>query len=331
VSDGNLREYARLARQAIALAEQSSDAALYLTLATNAYAFFRIGEYREAVAIFDRAIELADGDPTLGGGIITGCPYAFCHAFKGLLMVELGELEAGRRLLELGRKIAREQGDIEGVGWSHMWSTELAYFQGEPEAALTHAQQTLEIAERIGDSFSRAWAWFYLGLAERTRGEWRRAIEALERSRAIAREGRTGVEAEAYRLARLGESYLGLGEPERARALVQEGLEVAREQGHVAGEIHASLALARVLLGSADRAAPAQIESALARVLELTSETGAKAYEPLVHVELAELARLSGDQEGHQRELREAHRLFTEIGASGHTERLAVELATPAS
>ncbi len=28
-----------------------------------------------------------------------------------------------------------------------------------------------------------------------------------------------------------------------------------------------------------------------------------------------------------QRELREAHRLFTEIGASGHAERLAGELA----
>jgi adenylate cyclase len=331
VSDGDLREYARLARQAIALAEQSGDPALYLTLATNAYAFFRIGEYGEAVAIFDRAIELADGDPTLGGGIIAGCPYAFCHAFKGTLMVELGELEAGRRLLELGRKIAREQGDIEGVGWSHMWSTELAYFQGEPEAALAHAQQTLEIAERIGDSFSRAWAWFYLGSAEHMRSQWRRAIDAIERSRAIAREGRTGVEAEALRLALLGEAHLGLGDPERARDLVQESLEIARAQGHVPGEMHASIGLARVLLGSAGPAAHAEIEAALGRALELARETGAKAYEPLVHVELAELARQNGDEDGHERELREAHRLFTEIGASGHAERLAGELAMPAS
>jgi hypothetical protein len=66
-------------------------------------------------------------------------------------------------------------------------------------------------------------------------------------------------------------------------------------------------------------------------VLDLSRETGARAYEPLVHVELAELARQSGDQEEHQRELREAHRLFTEIGASGHAERLAGELAMPAT
>ena len=94
---------------------------------------------------------------------------------------------------------------------------------------------------------------------------------------------------------------------------------------------YASLALARVLLGSAGPAARAEIEAALARALELARDTGAKAFEPLVHVELAELARQSGDQEGRERELREAHRLFTEIGATGHAERLAAELAMPAS
>ena len=69
-------------------------------------------------------------------------------------------------------------------------------------------------------------------------------------------------------------------------------------------------------------AARAEIEAALARALELARDTGAKAFEPLVHVELAELARQSGDEEGRERELREAHRLFTEIGATGHAERL---------
>jgi class 3 adenylate cyclase/tetratricopeptide (TPR) repeat protein len=328
--DGDLREYARLQRQAIALAEESGDPGPYVTIATNAYAFYCAGAYREAVAICDRAIELADGDPAVGAGIIVACPYAFYHQFKGLMLGELGQLEQARKLIEQGRKIAGEQGDIETVGWSHMWSTWLAGFAGgEPEAALGHAQRALEIAERIGGSFSRAWAWLQLGVAEQMRGEWRRAVDALERSRAIAREGRTGVDAEARRLAQLGESYLGLGDPERARAFVEEGLEVARAQGHVPGEIHASLSLARVLLGSADPARM-EIEAALARTLELARQTGAKAWEPLVHEELAELARQSGDEERRERELREAHRLFTEIGATGHAERLAGELALPA-
>src|SRR5256886_12126830 len=178
VSDGDVHEYARLAREGVALAEESGDPGLYVTMATGAYAPYCIGEYRECVAICDRAIELADGDPTVGAGIVVGCPYAWCHGFKGFVLVILGELEEARKLIEQGRKIAREQGDIEVVGWSHMWSAWLAYVQGEPEATLGHGQQALEIAERIGDSFSRAWAWLQLGLAERMRGEWERSIEA---------------------------------------------------------------------------------------------------------------------------------------------------------
>ena len=331
VAGGDVREFARLGRRAFALAEESGDPALYVGIVPCSYAFFCSAEYREGVAFCDRAIELADGDPTVGAGIIVACPYAFYHAFKGYVLVELGELVEGGRLIEQGRKIAGEQGDIETVGWSHMWSAWLAYVQGEPEAALVHAQQSLEIAERTGSSFSRAWAWFYLGLAEQMRGEWRRAIEALERSQAIARESRTAVEADAFRLALLAESYLGLGDLKRARGLAEEGLEVARAQGNVPGEIQASLSLARVLLGSAGAAAREQIEAALARALQLVRETDAKAHQPLVHVELAELARQSGQEEERQRELREAHRLFNEIGARGRAERLAGELATPAS
>ena len=42
--------------------------------------------------------------------------------------------------------------------------------------------------------------------------------------------------------------------------------------------------------------------------------SGAKSYQPFLHVERAELARLTGDEATREHELREAHRLFTEIG-----------------
>jgi adenylate cyclase len=329
--DGDVREYAKLIRRAIGLAEESRDPALYMPVALGAYALYCSGDYREAVAVLDRAIELAGGDPTLAADIIVGCPYALCHVLKGLVLIDLGELEEAGRQLEQGRKLAREQGDAETVGLSHSVFAWLAYFLGEPEAALAHARQALELAERIGSSFSRAWAWSHLGFAERMRGEWRPAVEVLERSLAIAREGRTALERDGFRLALLGESYLGLGDAQRARVLAAEGLEIAHARGNPSDETYASLALARVLLGSAGPAAREQIEAALARALELERDTGAKAYEPLVHVELAELARQSGDRDGLERELREAHRLCTQLGATGRAERLADELATVAS
>ncbi|MEA2471354.1 MAG: hypothetical protein QOE38_2353, partial [Thermoleophilaceae bacterium] len=325
VGGGDVRTMATLTRQAIAIAEQVGDPALYMAISGGAYALFCSGEYREAVAICDRAIELADGDPTVGGGFNYQCPYAWCHGFKGTVLVTMGELDEARRLIEEGMRIAQEQGDIEVVGSTHVNATYLEYFAGHGDAALAHARQAVEISERIGDSFFRAYSWACLGLAEQLRGEWAAALEALERSAAIAREGRTAVEANLG-LALMGQSYLGLGDPERARTMAEEALEAARAGGTVGSEMLAALALARALLGLPGPPRRDEVEAALARVLELARATGARGSEPVVHVELAELARRSGDPDGRERELREAHRLFSAIGATGHAGRLELEL-----
>jgi len=55
-------------------------------------------------------------------------------------------------------------------------------------------------------------------------------------------------------------------------------------------------------------------------------ETEARCREPIVHEISAELARLRADEATRERELRQAHRLFAEMGATGHAERLAKEL-----
>jgi adenylate cyclase len=331
-NDGDLQAFITLARQATALAEEAGDPALYLTVGPAfAYALFNAGNYHEAAAILDRALELADGDVTIGAGGVLGCPYANALIFRGGYLLYLGELAHGRDLIEQGIKVAREQGDIEVVGWGHMWRTFLCWASGEPEAALGHAQHTLEIAERIGDSFSRAMAWFFLGMAEEIRGESQEAIEAIERSQAIARERRTAAENESWRLVRLAEAHLALGDRDRARSLVEEGVDLARSSGQAAVEAFGCLTLARVLLASDRRAPQAEIETALDRALQLASTMDAKLVVPMIHVERAELARLSGDDEGREHELRDAHRLYTEMGATGHAERLAGELSTIAS
>jgi hypothetical protein len=60
--------------------------------------------------------------------------------------------------------------------------------------------------------------------------------------------------------------------------------------------------------------------------MERLRATSTYAWEPLLREEAAELARLRGDPLLQKRELREAHRLYTEMGATGHAERLAEEL-----
>ena len=48
---------------------------------------------------------------------------------------------------------------------------------------------------------------------------------------------------------------------------------------------------------------------------------------PLVHEARAALARVCGDEAAYKRERREAERLWTEMGAHGHIERMARDLA----
>jgi tetratricopeptide (TPR) repeat protein len=195
---------------------------------------------------------------------------------------------------------------------------------------MAHAQQALAIAERIGDSFSRTWSWYWLGLAGVMRGDWREGVEAIERSQAISRERRTAVDSQGWCLIALGEAYLGLGDGERAASLLRDAIALVRSRGQAA-EAVANVVLARILLASEGLAAREEIETALERASELARNTGICSVEPMIHVELAELARQNGDNEGREQELREAHRLFTEFGATGHAERLAGQLAMPAS
>jgi len=68
------------------------------------------------------------------------------------------------------------------------------------------------------------------------------------------------------------------------------------------------------------------IETLLEEVSQLIDQTGAERWRPHLHVERAELCRAREKTEAARRELTEAHRLFVEMGATGHAERLAREL-----
>jgi hypothetical protein len=70
-----------------------------------------------------------------------------------------------------------------------------------------------------------------------------------------------------------------------------------------------------------------EIEAALAEADAWLEMSGAKSYEPFLCVERAKLARVNGDEAARERELREAHRLFLEIGAPIRAGGVAKELA----
>jgi hypothetical protein len=183
LGQGVVDEYADLARRAIDIGKRSGDRALQVVLGTNGYAFVLTGAYREGLRVVDRAIELAADDPLIGGEMpVVASPLAFCHATRGMLLTEVGDLPAAASSLEAGRELAREQGDLESLAIAHLYSSWHALAAGNAETLLSGATDAVEISERSGDALSRVWAWTFLGMSELARSNWHSAIEALERA-----------------------------------------------------------------------------------------------------------------------------------------------------
>ena len=91
-------------------------------------------------------------------------------------------------------------------------------------------------------------------------------------------------------------------------------------------EIRALLARAHVLIAAEGASARSRVEADLRDAAAVIEATEARVFTPQVHVERAALARVLGDAAGHQRELREAHRLFTAMGATARAEQVAREI-----
>jgi class 3 adenylate cyclase/tetratricopeptide (TPR) repeat protein len=323
---GEMEEALSLRTEALRLAEQTGDVLLELgSEMALAYSLIESGRLREGLALADRAIARASDDPALGLEMFGFCPALAASLWRVIILYFQGRPKEALRDLDRTIQLTQEHGDTEVLGWAHGAYPFIALMTGDHRGALAHGRKAFEIAEKTGSTLSRILAQWRLGLAQVLNEEWQEARETLEAVLAIARETRVGL-FEAPTLAFLAESYLALGEESRARETANGALTVARRCRQRVNECQAHLANARVLLATEGAKAREAIEATLAEAMTIVQEAGAKSQEPFIHEERAALARLLGDDATHQRELREAHRLFTEVEATGHAARLAKEL-----
>jgi tetratricopeptide (TPR) repeat protein len=327
INDGDGRAMAEMGGRAIALAEEAGDTLVYMAVAGTSYGSFLVGEHRQAVAIVDRAMELVGHDPDVSGPGTVICPYGWCVIFKGGYMTPLGELDQAAELLERGMEICREHDDIESVSWGHQWSFWRGYHAGEPGDALMHAQQAVELSDRLGSAFSRIWSWAFYGAAQMMQGHWSDATEALERALEMSQELQTGIDTYCWIRLWLAETHLGRGDVPQAIELARDGLRRSQDQGQAYAGAFGRVILSRGLLASSQSEVAEEVEAQLAAANEQAEKMEVRGLEPHIHVELAGLAALRGDEAAEQDELRRAHDLFSSIGATGHADRVAEALA----
>jgi class 3 adenylate cyclase/tetratricopeptide (TPR) repeat protein len=284
------------------------------------------GELRASLQYADDGITLTRDNPRLGVEVAGYSPHATLLGISGYTLMYAGQPHEGAARVEREMQLAHEHHQLMPLAVAHSYLVTFAEVTGETRSALEHGRQSVDVAEKTGSQPARVVAYFSLGLAHLLNDQWTEAVSGLEGALTIARDANSGLCWEAVILARLAAAFLGVGEPERARRAAEEALAVARQRGTKLWEHHAQLILAQILMQTQGAGAAAAIGAALSAAQAAIEATGAKSYAPFVHVEHAALARLLGDDETRQHELREAHRLFLEMGATEHAERLAKEL-----
>ncbi len=340
---GTLLEFAQLTVKAVAwgdtrgalnkmtevvrLAAQTQDEGLQLVVDTGfSFISFLQGRVLDGIEFADRAIARAPANPRLGWRIAGLSPYIQCFGFRASGRSYTGRFEEAIQDNDRGLQLAQEYGDTEILGWLKSNYTWIELDSGKDLGGLSHAHQALEIAEKSGSGVSRVIAGMGLGIAHLVRGEWKEAKDLIEPTLTIARTRRVGLMNETTLLTFLAAANLELGELDLALETVEEALRLQTSGGNPLQEPLALVTKAKILRLTEGAKARQEMESILEKAAMRAEQLSAVAHAPLIHRERAELARLLGDEAGYKREMGEALRLYKEMKADGHVERLEKEL-----
>jgi tetratricopeptide (TPR) repeat protein len=226
----------------------------------------------------------------------------------------MGRVDEGVAWFEKALERGREDGDLVTLARAHADYGGMFSEVGDPQVALAHARQGVELGEKASGAQWLAYAYAQLGRAFIRVGSYLEAVKSLERSREIVRESHVGSEAEPFATAYLAEAYLYSGETDRALLMAEEAVARARQRS-IGFVPVALLKLALVLLRTKGLECRGAIETALDEASRLSRQMEFKVLEALVCSGRAALAQLAGDDAAQHREVGEAQRLFLEMGA----------------
>jgi tetratricopeptide (TPR) repeat protein len=303
-----------------------------VALLGRAYSCFCLGRFDEALRLAAEMPEVLAGDLQLGLDIAGFSVLAWSWHTRSVYSAHRGRLDDARACQREAERLARA-GDVgEALVWIRGNPALIGRVAGERDEAVLEeirrsAFEGLELAEQIGSSYSRVYSHLWVGGAQALHGEWDDAVRACEAALQMSNEHQTGLELESEILYELAEARLGAGDLPAAQAAAEEGIRLAQERGQLHFEALNHLARARVLRSARGTDARDEIERTLDRALALVEETNGRSIEPQLLEERARLADLLGDGAARERGLREARRLYTEMGATGHAARLAEELS----
>ena len=286
---GDVEQYLTCAEHALELAEGVDARFEFEMRSVLAHAQLAVGRLAPARATAERALSELAQVAGLREAVGRSTAPGLCRVWWALASAHLGgALEAEAALQAL---LAEESdGAIHVLYGTHAFLCEVLQLRGDLPGALAHGRRAVELAEERGSVFSRVEAAAFLGSAEFANGDTAAATGMLERALALARHRRTALWYEPRILATLADAKRTAGDRSRARALLDEALElVGRGRGWRLSVFDVALAWIRLL---ASEPAPdrASIGSALDSLDALTAELGSDPYRRMAALERARLA-----------------------------------------
>jgi class 3 adenylate cyclase len=322
---GRIAEAARQASETWTLIESLENPALTVGLSPSLIrAKTGSAEWSEVLRWSQRAIDLADGDPSKGNFIL-GCPLALHFTTRGMARYWLG-LAGWRDDQRHGLAMARRSDPM-----SYSGATAYVYFPGilngvlrADDSAMSDIDDALRSAERSGDDVALNFAWMSLGAAlvhRHTPAEHDRGQTLLaEIGEAYERRGQSRNLLPIINVC-LAHEKARRGDRDEAIPLMREAVDQLFASGRLLMfGVRATGVLVETLL---DRGADGDMAEAEAAVEQLAA---APAEERLVIRDIwllrlrAVLARVRGDEAGY-REHRDRYRdMAKTLGFEGHSD-----------
>jgi tetratricopeptide (TPR) repeat protein len=320
---GQVVEARAAVKDAVRLGDQAPDSDLK-ALVSFVHAFMLAvgaGECREALPICEDAIALSKAEPKVVEEVFGYPVHWMLVSWRGLALGLAGRLQEGTQDIEGAIAIGQQDQPVVAVSAYNIYLW-LADLLNNAATAMAHARHCAQLAAEMGvmEVFSE----LNLGIAHSLSGDCEEAIHVLNRGLATCRARRSYLFTEPIYLNALSRAYLAQGDYRLARATAEEAVTLAGDRGWYG--VDAYLSLARSILRAQGSDARRGAESALAAAERRIESSGAGSRRAYLHELRAQLARTLGRQAECEHQLSEAHRLFTEMNATGHAERLAKEL-----
>jgi class 3 adenylate cyclase/tetratricopeptide (TPR) repeat protein len=281
---GSADEYVEKIREAKAIADNSNDISVQITLkAVLCHALRMSGFMTEALQMNIEATESADkivkfDRQTLGFDV-----EIWLTVMRGQTLVMLGRKDEARPILD--RIIHLDADQIDTLhhvipSWAYV---DLAWVEGNIALAQEHAERAYSLSIKSGNPYMQVYGRACRGVAHVVARRLTSAIQDFSDALSFARLRKAGLEAEPRILADLANAYRLNGDVSTALTTADEAIKVAIERHARIPEYLARVTRANLLLRSSGEHRETEAKLEVARSKALMLETGAMLFNRFIN------------------------------------------------